>query len=147
MLKEFKEFAMRGNVLDLAIGVIIGAAFGLVVASLVTDILMPPIGAAMGDLDFKDYFIPLKATDATSLDAAKKAGVPVIAYGQFLNQVINFLIVAFCIFLIVKQANRLQGPAAPTTKDCPFCFTAIPIQATRCPNCTSAFETVGKVNP
>jgi large conductance mechanosensitive channel len=147
MLKEFKEFAMRGNVLDLAIGVILGAAFGLIVASLVNDILMPPIGMAMGGIDFKDYFVALRATDATTLDAAKKGGVPVIAYGQFINQVINFLIVAFCIFLIVKQVNRLQKPAAVTTKDCPFCLSAIPLKASRCPNCTSTMEMVAKVNP
>ena len=112
MFKEFKEFAMRGNVLDLAVGVIIGAAFGGVVTSLVNDIIMPPIGMAMGGIDFKDYFIALRATDLTSLDAVKKAGVPVIAYGQFLNTVFNFLIVAFAIFLLVKQVNRFQRPAA-----------------------------------
>lgn len=144
MLKEFKEFAMRGNVLDLAIGVIIGAAFGLIVTSLVNDIIMPPIGMAMGGLDFKEYFIPLRATDLTSLDAVKKAGVPVIAYGQFINHVINFLIVAFCIFLIVKQVNRLQKPAAVTTKECPFCLSNIPLKATRCPNCTSVVDPVVK---
>jgi len=144
MLKEFKEFAMRGNVLDLAIGVIIGAAFGLIVTSLVNDVIMPPIGMMMGGLDFKEYFIPLRATDLTSLDAVKKAGVPVIAYGQFINHVINFLIVAFCIFLIVKQVNRMQKPAAVAvvTKDCPFCFSTIPLKATRCPNCTSAIDRV-----
>ena len=128
MFKEFKEFAMRGNVLDLAIGVIIGVAFGGVVTSLVNDIIMPPIGMAMGGIDFKDYFIALRATDLTSLDAVKKAGVPVIAYGQFLNTVINFLIVAFAIFLLVKQVNRFQRPAAVTTKDCPFCFSSIPLK-------------------
>jgi large conductance mechanosensitive channel len=147
MFKEFREFAMRGNVLDLAIGVILGAAFGLIVASLVNDILMPPIGMAMGGIDFKDYFIALRPTDATTLDAAKKGGVPVIAYGQFVNQVINFLIVAFCIFLIVKQVNRLQKPAAVATKDCPYCSSSIPLKAIRCPNCTSSLEVVGKVNP
>jgi large conductance mechanosensitive channel len=122
MLKEFKEFAMRGNVLDLAIGVIIGAAFGAVVNSLVNDIIMPPIGKMVGGLDFKDLFIPLGATPAQSLDEAKKAGIPVIAYGNFLNVVINFLIVSFAIFLLVRQVNRLRGPApATTTKDCRFC--------------------------
>src|SRR3712207_3634885 len=123
MLKEFKEFAMRGNVLDLAVGVIIGAAFGGIVTSLVNDVLMPPLGLLMGGMDFKDYFVALRATDVTTLDAAKKAGVPVIAYGQFINTVLNFLIVAFCIFLLVKQVNRLQKPAtasdaAPATKEC-----------------------------
>jgi large conductance mechanosensitive channel len=137
MFKEFKEFAMRGNVLDLAVGVIIGAAFGGVVTSLVNDVIMPPIGMLMGGLDFKDYFIPLKSTDLTTLDAVKKAAVPVIAYGNFLNTVINFLIVAFAIFLLIKQVNRFQRPAAVTTKDCPFCSTPIPIKATRCPHCTS----------
>jgi large conductance mechanosensitive channel len=137
MFKEFKEFATRGNVLDLAIGVIIGLAFGAVVTSLVNDIIMPPIGMLMGGVDFKDYFIALKSTDLTTLDAVKKAAVPVIAYGNFLNTVINFLIVAFAIFLLVKQVNRFRTPAAVTTKDCPFCSTAIPIKATRCPHCTS----------
>jgi len=103
----------------------------------VNDVIMPPIGMLMGGLDFKDYFIPLKSTDLTTLDAVKKAAVPVIAYGNFLNTVINFLIVAFAIFLLIKQVNRFQRPAAITTKDCPFCSTAIPIKATRCPHCTS----------
>lgn len=137
MFKEFKEFAMRGNVIDLAVGVIIGAAFGGVVTSLVNDVIMPPIGMLMGGLDFKDYFIALKSTDLTTLDAVKKAAVPVIAYGNFLNTVINFLIVAFAIFLLIKQVNRFQRPAAVTTRDCPFCSTAIPLKATRCPHCTS----------
>ena len=119
MFKEFKEFAMRGNVLDLAVGVIIGVAFGGVVTSLVNDIIMPPIGMAMGGIDFKDYFIALRATDLTSLDAVKKAGVPVIAYGQFLNTVFNFLIVAFAIFLLVKQVNRFQRPAAVADQGLP----------------------------
>jgi large conductance mechanosensitive channel len=140
MFKEFKEFAMRGNVIDLAVGVVIGAAFGGIVTSLVNDIIMPPIGMAMGGIDFKDYFIALRATDLTSLDAVKKAGIPVIAYGQFINVVFNFLIVAFAIFLLVKQVNRFQRPAAVTTKDCPFCFSAIPLKASRCPNCTSVLD-------
>jgi large conductance mechanosensitive channel len=145
MFKEFKEFAMRGNVLDLAVGVIIGVAFGAVVTSLVNDIIMPPIGMAMGGIDFKDYFIALRATDLTSLDAVKKAGIPVIAYGQFLNTIFNFLIVAFAIFLLVKQVNRFQRPAAVTTKDCPFCFSAIPLKASRCPNCTSVLDKTAPV--
>jgi large conductance mechanosensitive channel len=140
MFKEFKEFAMRGNVVDLAVGVIIGVAFGGIVTSLVNDIIMPPIGMAMGGIDFKDYFIALRATDLTSLDAVKKAGIPVIAYGQFLNTVFNFLIVAFAIFLLLKQVNRFQRPAAVTTKECPFCFSAIPLKASRCPQCTSALD-------
>lgn len=140
MLKDFKDFAMRGNVVDLAVGVIIGAAFGTIVASLVNDIIMPPIGYLMGGLDFKDLFIALNGQHYASLDAAKKAAAPVIAYGAFLNTVINFLIVAFAIFLLIKQVNRFKKPApaaAVTTKDCPFCTTAIPIKASRCPNCTS----------
>lgn len=144
MFKEFKEFAMRGNVLDLAVGVIIGAAFGGIVASLVSDVIMPPIGLAMGGLDFKDLFVPLKATDLTSLDAVKKAGIPVIAYGSFINTVINFLIVAFAIFLLVKQVNRFHTPAAvpeaPSTKECPYCYSGIAIKATRCPHCTSSLD-------
>jgi large conductance mechanosensitive channel len=141
MLKEFKEFAMRGNVLDLAIGVIIGAAFGLVVTSLVNDILMPPIGKLMGGLDFKDLFIPLDGGSYKSLDEAKKAAAPVIAYGNFINTVVNFLIVAFAIFLLVKQVNRLKKPVpvaeAPSTKECRFCGMSIPARAIRCPQCTS----------
>jgi large conductance mechanosensitive channel len=132
---------MRGNVMDLAIGVIIGAAFGGIVTSLVSDVIMPPIGLALGGLDFKDYFLALRATDLRTLDEVKKAGVPVIAYGNFLTTVLNFLIVAFCIFLLVKQINRFNKPAAapeaPSTKDCQFCASAIPAKAVRCPNCTS----------
>ena len=140
MFKEFKEFAMRGNVLDLAVGVIIGAAFGAVVNSLVSDVIMPPIGKLMGGMDFKDLFIPLNGSTYTTLEEAKKAGAPVIAYGSFFNTIINFLIVSFAIFLLVKQVNRLRGPApaaAPATKDCRFCGMSIPLQATRCPHCTS----------
>jgi large conductance mechanosensitive channel len=137
MLKEFKEFAMRGNVLDLAIGIILGAAFGLIVASFVSDILMPPIGLLMGGMDFKDYFIALNNQSYPNLDAAKKAGAPVIAYGNFLNTVVNFLIVAFAIFLLVRQVNRLNKPAEVTTRDCPYCAMSIPVKATRCPQCTS----------
>jgi len=142
MLKEFRDFAVRGNVLELAIAVVIGTAFGLIITSLVNDIIMPPIGMLTGGIDFKDLFIPLRPTELTSLDAVKTAGVPVIAYGQFINHVIKFLIVAFCIFLIVKQVNRLQKPAPVVTKECPFCFSAIPIKAIRCPNCTSVIDTV-----
>ena len=140
MFKEFKAFAMRGNVLDLAVGVIIGAAFGAIVNSLVSDIIMPPIGKLMGGMDFKDLFIPLDGNTYQSLAAAKTAGAPVIAYGNFLNTIINFLIVAFSIFLLVRQVNRLTGPAAPpvpTTKDCPFCGMSIPLKATKCGHCTS----------
>jgi large conductance mechanosensitive channel len=139
MFKEFKAFAMRGNVLDLAVGVIIGAAFGAIVNSLVNDIVMPPIGKMMGGMDFKDLFYPLDGRFYESLAAAKTAGAPVIAYGSFLNTVINFLIVSFAIFLLVRQVNRLAGPppAAVTTRDCPFCGLSIPIKATKCGHCTS----------
>jgi len=142
MLKDFRAFVMRGNVLDLAVAVIIGGAFGAIVTSLVNDIIMPPIGMALGHIDFKDLFFSLNGQSYASLKAAKDAAAPVVAYGQFLNTVINFLIIAFVIFLVVRAASKLQRapappPAAPTTKDCPFCFTAIPIPAKRCPNCTS----------
>ena len=139
MLKNFKEFVMRGNVLDLAVAVIIGAAFCAIVTSMVNDIVMPPIGLLLGHVDFKDLFISLSGQSYATLAAAKTAAAPVIAYGQFLNTVINFLIVAFVIFMTVRQASKLQKkPApAPTTKPCQFCCTAIPIAATRCPNCTS----------
>jgi large conductance mechanosensitive channel len=140
MLKDFKAFVMRGNVLDLAVAVIIGGAFGAIVTSLVNDIIMPPIGMVLGHIDFKDLFVSLNGQTYASLDAAKKAAAPIVAYGQFLNTVINFLIVAFVIFLVVRMASKLhrEAPAAaPTTKDCPFCATAIPIVAKRCPHCTS----------
>ena len=142
MLKDFKEFVMRGNVLDLAVAVIIGVAFGAIVTSLVNDIVMPPIGLLLGHVDFKDLFISLNGQSYPTLAAAKAAAAPVIAYGQFLNTVFNFLIVAFVIFVVVRQASKLQrkpaaAPVAPTTKDCAFCSTAIPITAKRCPNCTS----------
>ncbi len=143
MLKDFRDFVMRGNVLDLAVAVIIGAAFGAIVTSVVNDSVMPPIGLALGHVDFKDLFISLNGQSYPTLAAAKAAAAPVIAYGQFLNTVINFLIIAFVIFLAIRQMSRLQrkpapaAPAAPTTKDCPFCCSAIPIPATRCPHCTS----------
>jgi large conductance mechanosensitive channel len=140
MFKEFKEFIMRGNVLDLAVGIVIGAAFGKIVTSLVTDILLPPIGVVMGKVDFSNLFIDLSGHGYPSVAAAKAAGAATINYGLFLNTLVDFLIVAFVIFLVVKQANRLKRPApvaAATTKECPFCHTNIPIAATRCPNCTS----------
>src|SRR5262245_23620912 len=138
MFKELKAFAMHANVLDLDAGVIIGAAFGAIVNSLVSDIIMPPIGKLMGGMDFKDLFIPLDGNTYQSLAAAKTAGAPVIAYGNFLNPVINFLIVSFSIFLLVRQVNRLSGPPpAATTKDCPFCGMSIPLKATKCGHCTS----------
>jgi large conductance mechanosensitive channel len=140
MLKEFREFVMRGNVLDLAIAVIIGSAFGKIVTSFVNDVIMPPIGLLLGGVDFTNLFIALDGNLYESLDAAKTAGAATINYGVFLNTVIDFIIVAFVIFLIIKSANKMKKPqpvAAPTTKDCPHCFTAIPMKATRCPNCTS----------
>jgi large conductance mechanosensitive channel len=137
MLKEFREFAIKGNALDLAVGVIIGAAFGAVVNSLVNDIIMPPIGRATGGVDFKDLFVVLNGQSYPSLAAAKAAGAPVLAWGNFVNTVLNFLIVAFAVFLLVKQVNRFRGPAEVTTKNCPYCTNAIPLKATRCPQCTS----------
>jgi large conductance mechanosensitive channel len=137
MLKDFKAFVMKGNVLDLAVAVIIGAAFGAVVVSFVNDIVMPPIGMVLGRVDFKELFISLNGQSYATLAAAKAAAAPVIAYGQFLNTVINFLIVAFVIFLIVRSASKLQRTAPVATKDCAYCFTPIPISAKRCPNCTS----------
>jgi large conductance mechanosensitive channel len=139
MLKDFKAFIMKGNVLDLAVAVIIGAAFGAIVTSLVNDVIMPPIGLLLGNVDFKDLFITLNGQSYPTLAAAKAAAAPVIAYGQFLNTVINFLIVAFVIFMIVRGASKFQrqAPAAATTKDCPYCATPIPIPAKRCPHCTS----------
>jgi large conductance mechanosensitive channel len=140
MLKEFKEFAMRGNVLDMAIGIIIGAAFGKIITSFVGDILMPPFGLVLGKVDFSNLFLNISGKSYDNLAAAKAAGAATINYGLFLNAVIDFLIVAFVIFLLVRQVNRWKTPApgaAPTTKDCPYCCTAAPIQATRCPQCTS----------
>ena len=142
MFKEFKQFAMRGNVIDLAVGVIIGAAFGAVVTSMVNDVIMPPIGKLMGNVDFKDFFVALDGGAYKTLEEVKKAGVPAIAYGNFINTIINFLIVAFAVFLLVRQVNRLSAPApaAATTKDCRFCGMSIPIKATRCPHCTSELK-------
>jgi large conductance mechanosensitive channel len=140
MLKEFKAFVMKGNVLDLAVAVIIGAAFGAIVVSLVNDIVMPPIGMLLGHMDFKELFISLNGQSYSTLAAAKTAAAPVIAYGQFLNTVINFLIIALVIFLIVRAASKMQKPvtaAVPATKDCAYCYTPIPILAKRCPHCTS----------
>lgn len=140
MFKEFKEFAMRGNVVDMAVGIIIGAAFGRIVTSLVNDVIMPPIGKVLGKVDFSNLFISLSGQEYPTVAAAKAAGVATINYGIFVNTVIDFLIVAFAIFLIVRQINRWSKPApaaAPATKECPYCFSQIPIKATRCPNCTS----------
>ncbi|HEX9916132.1 MAG TPA: large-conductance mechanosensitive channel protein MscL [candidate division Zixibacteria bacterium] len=143
MFKEFKEFAMRGNVLDMAIGIIIGAAFGKIITSLVNDILMPPIGLLLGKLDFANLYFNLSGGKFASLIQAKAAGAVTISYGVFVNMVIDFVIVAFVIFLLVRQVNRFKrqpAPVEPTTKECPYCFSAIPIKATRCPFCTSQLE-------
>ena len=140
MLKEFKEFVMRGNVVDLAIAVIIGAAFGKIISSFVEDVLMPPIGLALGKVDFSNLFINLSGKDYPSVAAAKAAGAATLNYGIFLNHVVNFLIIAFVIFILIKQINRLNKPAptpAPVTKECPHCLSTIPLKATRCPRCTS----------
>ena len=141
MLKEFREFAMKGNVLDMAIGVIIGGAFGKIVTSLVSDVLMPPLGLVLGKVDFSSLFLNLSETPQPSLAAAKAAGAPTVNYGVFLQTVLDFIIIAFVIFMIVKQVNRLKtpaAPAAPTTKDCPLCLSTIPIKATKCAHCTSS---------
>ncbi len=144
MLKEFKEFAMRGNVVDLAIGVIIGSAFGKIVTSLVNDVIMPPIGLLLGNVDFSSLFINLSGGEFASLSDAQEAGAVTINYGSFLNTIIDFLIVAFVIFLLVRQMNKLEKteeePAEPTSKECPYCFTSIPIKAKRCPACTSELK-------
>jgi len=141
VLKEFKEFAMRGSVVDLAVGVIIGAAFGKIVLSLVEDVMMPPIGRLLGHIDFSGLFINLSDKSYETLAAAKAAGAPTLNYGIFLNAVINFLIVAFCVFLVVQQVNRWatkpEQAAAATTKECPQCAMSIPIAAKRCGHCTS----------
>jgi large conductance mechanosensitive channel len=139
MLKEFKEFIARGNVVDLAIAVVIGAAFGKIITSLVEGVIMPPIGLLLGKADFSNLFIDLSGQGPESLVIAQQKGLPVIAYGRFLNDVISFLIIAFVIFLIIKAVNRLRAapPPPPNTKDCPYCLTAIPIGATRCSACTS----------
>jgi large conductance mechanosensitive channel len=139
MFREFKEFIARGNVMDLAVAVIIGAAFGKIVTSLVEGIVMPPIGLLLGKVDFSNLFIDLSGQHPLSLADAKAKGLPVIAIGAFLNDIISFLIIAFVVFLIVKSVNRLKAepPPLPNTKDCPYCLTAIPLAATRCSACTS----------
>ena len=150
MLKEFKAFIMRGNVLDLAVGIIIGAAFGTIVKSLVDDVIMPPIGLALGNVDFSNLFLLLKegakaAPPYASLADAKAAGAVTINYGQFINNVVTFIIVAFAVFLVVRAANRLRPPEAaeaPNTRDCPYCRMPIPVAATRCPQCTSELRAV-----
>ena len=148
MIKEFKEFAVKGNVVDMAVGIIIGAAFGTIVKSLVADVIMPPIGLLLGNVDFSNLFIVLKegaaaAAPYATLADADTAGAVTLKYGQFLNTIISFVIVAFSVFIMIKNMNKLKKqeveapPAEPTTKDCPKCFSTISIKATRCPNCTS----------
>ncbi len=150
MIKEFKEFAMRGNVVDMAVGIIIGAAFGAIVKSLVDDVLMPVIGLLLGNVDFSNFFFVLKAGKVpgpyATLAEAKAASAVTLSYGLFINSVVTFLIVAFAVFLLVKQINALKRqevapPPAPTTKECPFCLSTIPLKATRCPQCTSELKT------
>lgn len=151
LIKEFKEFAVKGNVVDMAVGIIIGGAFGTIVKSLVDDMLMPPIGLLLGGVDFKDLFFVLRAGDPgppyVTIADAQASGAVTLNYGQFINNVIAFLIVAFAVFMLVKAVNRLRrqeqvAPKSPTDKACPFCATTIPVQATRCPNCTSPIEAV-----
>jgi large conductance mechanosensitive channel len=145
MLREFKEFAMRGNVIDMAVGVIIGAAFGRIVSSLTNDVLMPPIGLLLGKVDFSSLYLNMSGTAYPSLAEAKKAGAATINYGAFINSVIDFVIVAFVIFLLIRQINRFLAPvpaeaAAPATKDCPYCLSPIPAKAMRCGHCTSQLQ-------
>ena len=143
MLKDFRAFIMRGNVIDLAVGVIIGGAFGKIISSLVNDIIMPPIGLLLGKVQFSNLFLDLSGKGYTSLELAKTDGVPVLAYGSFLQAVVDFLIVAFVIFIAIRMVNRLTAPktapapAEPTTKECTYCLSTIPLKATRCPHCTS----------
>jgi large conductance mechanosensitive channel len=141
MLKDFRAFLMRGNVIDLAVAVVIGAAFGSIVTSLVNDMLMPPIGLLLGRVNFADMFVSLSGQSYPNLAAAKAAGAPTINYGVFINTIINFVIIGFVVFVVVRTVHRLtvQPPAAPTTKECSYCASIIPIKAKRCPQCTSQF--------
>lgn len=143
MFKEFKEFALKGSLIDLAVGFILGGAFSKLVSSVVADIMMPPIGMLLGKLDFSNLFLSLSGEAYPSLAAAKAAGAATLNYGLFVNQVIDFTIVAFVLFIVIKQVNRLKrqpAPASPTTKECPFCLSSIAIKATRCPHCTSELK-------
>jgi large conductance mechanosensitive channel len=139
MFKEFREFALRGNVLDLAVAVVLGAAFGKIITSLVDDVLMPPLGLLFGGVDFRELFIDLSRRGYATLAEAQAAGAPLIRYGQFLNTIVAFLIVAFAIFLLVRQLNRffVKPAAAPATRDCPYCLSSIPLKASRCAHCTA----------
>jgi large conductance mechanosensitive channel len=145
MWKEFKEFVLRGNVVDLAVGFIMGAAFSNIVSSLVNDVLMPPVGLLLGRVDFANLFINLSGGDHATLAEAQAAGAATINYGLFINTLIEFVIVAFALFVLIRQVNQLQRQpeAVPSTKECPYCFTEIPIQATRCPQCTSQLGSGG----
>lgn len=145
MFKEFKEFAMRGNVVDMAVGIIIGAAFGKIITSFVSDVLMPPIGLLLGKMDFANLFWDLSGSGFATLEEAKKAGAATINYGLFFNTIFDFIIVAFVIFLLIRQINRMRkesepAPAAPDTRECPFCLTTIALKAVRCPHCTSELK-------
>jgi large conductance mechanosensitive channel len=149
MLKDFKEFAMRGNVVDMAVGIIIGGAFGTIVKSMVSDVLMPPIGLLLGNVTFSDLFLTLQAGEVAgpyaTLEAAREAGAVTINYGVFIDNVVSFLIVAFAVFLLIKSINKLQrkeeeAPPPPDKKDCPYCLTSMSIKATRCPSCTSELK-------
>ena len=138
MLKEFKDFAMRGNMLDLAVGIILGAAFGAIIASLVSDIIMPPIGMMLGQVDFSNLFVALDGGTYATIADAKTVKAPTLNYGIFINTIIEFLIIAFAVFLLVRQINRLKGPAPePADRECPFCVSKISLKATRCPFCTA----------
>lgn len=144
MWKEFKEFAMKGNVIDLAIGIIIGGAFGKIVSSMVNDIIMPLVGMLLGKVDFSNLFFAFGEGEFKTIEAAKAAGVSTLNYGLFINNIIDFIIIAFSIFIMVKQINRFtkrkEAPAPITTKQCPFCYSDVPLKATRCPHCTSMLE-------
>jgi len=146
MLKEFKEFAIKGNVIDMAVGIVIGAAFGKIVASLVSDVIMPPIGLILGNVDFTNLFVALGDKTFATLAEAREAGAATINYGVFINTILNFLIVAFAIFLVVKQVNRLKKapppppPAEPTTRECPYCLSQIPLKASKCAHCASEVQ-------
>jgi large conductance mechanosensitive channel len=140
MIKEFKEFAMRGNVVDMAVGIIMGAGFGKIVSSFVSDVVMPPIGLLMGKVNFSNLYLNLSGTTFESLAAAEAVGAPIVKYGAFVSTVIDFAIVAFVIFLVIRQMNAMKKPApaaAPTTKECPHCLSSVPLKATRCAHCTS----------
>ncbi len=145
MLKEFREFAVRGNVIDMAVGIIIGVAFGKIVSSLVNDVIMPPIGVALGNVDFAGLFVNLSGTHYATLAEAQAAGAPTINYGLFVNAVVDFVIVAFVIFFLVRQVNRLkrkpEEAVAPVTATCPYCLSTVPLKATRCAHCTSELPT------